>query len=52
MALHGFRSYTASNRHCIATQSPSTPTVSPLPVSPYPPPDLTLSAMALHTGSA
>ena len=28
-ALHGFRSYTASNRHCIATLSPSTPTVSP-----------------------
>ena len=46
-ARHGFRSYTASTLHCTAILSPSTPMVS-LPASPCSPPDLTVSAKALH----
>ena len=50
-ALHGFRSCTAATLHRVTIQSSTPPTVS-LSVSPLPPPDITLSAMALHTGSA
>jgi hypothetical protein len=33
-ALHGFRSYTATTRHCTTILSPSTPTVSRTPLRP------------------
>ena len=50
-ALHGFRSCMAATLHRITIHSSTPPTVS-LPVSPLPPPDITLSAMALHPESA
>ena len=50
-ARHCFWSYMATTRHYTAILSPTTPTVS-LPVSPCSPLNLTMSAMALHTGSA
>jgi len=50
-ALHGFRSYTAATLHRVTIHSSTPPTMS-LPVSPLPPPDNTVSAMALHPESA
>lgn len=49
-ALHGFRSCMTATLHRVTIQSSTPPTVS-LPISPLPPPDITLLAMALHPGS-